>query len=197
MSRFISTNLAIIAAIALLTTVSKPSVSARTQSAPPSRETSGNYADAIAFILKAEGGCSDHVSDLGGRTYMGITAEVAKRYGVSDPCTLSRDKVLAIFKAEYWDKAGCDRYRWPLNLVCGDTAYNFGLKGNGRTSQGWESLSAGIDLDGDPKSASLAIIKRRKAWRVEFVRLKPSQSVFKEGWDNRDNALQKKVEGSK
>lgn len=166
------------------------------QEAIAERKTSGsedkNFESAMAFIYHWEGGLADNPADRGGRTFKGVTAAVAQRNGVSDPANLTDEQINRIYRNEFWDAANCGQYQNPLATVCLDTAVNFGLRGNGETSQGWRSLTQGLNLNDDPVAISLEIIERRIAWRHKFG--VGDQAQFVEGWLNRDRALQSEVE---
>lgn len=151
-----------------------------------------NFEVAMEFVLRWEGGDVNNPADPGGLTSRGITAATARANGVNDPRNLTSEQVKQIYRADFWDKAGCGQYNNPLALVCMDTAVNFGLVGNGVTTQGWQSLTEGLDLGGDPLALSREIIERRIAWRHEFGVGERRQ--FVEGWLNRDRDLEQTTE---
>ncbi|MCT7964004.1 hypothetical protein NG791_25335 [Laspinema sp. D1] len=123
---------------------------------------------------------------------------MAQRHGYSDPCTMPESKIQEIYQAEYWNPAGCGQWRSAqMQLVCFDTAVNFGVGG-------WQMFSAQGSLrDGhcyralprDEREAARVIVQ----WRLEFrdfrVSEAPDQRVFLKGWQNRDNDLLRKVGG--
>jgi hypothetical protein len=151
---------------------------------------------AYEWTLGKEGGCSDHPADKGGRTYKGIIRSVAQRHGYSDPCTMPESTVRRIYESEYWNPARCGEWQTAqMQLVCFDTAVNFGVGG-------WQMFSSqGRRRDGhrypalprDERASARAIAQ----WRLEFrdfrVREAPDQRVFLRGWRNRDRALLEKV----
>lgn len=155
----------------------------------PTISQSANKEDfdkALDFVLASEGGCADHPNDLGGRTMKGITHRTAKAHGwTGDVCSMPDSKIKEIYYQSYWKKPGCDKYAWPLNTVCFDTAVGSG------------SFVFSENLPDDPIKASETVIERRRAWRHEFVRRRPEQRVFLQGWLNRDAKLEKLVRGEK
>jgi hypothetical protein len=157
---------------------------------------STGFDSAYEWTLAKEGGCSDHPANRGGRTYKGIIRSVAQRHGYSDPCTMPESTVRKIYEAEYWNPARCGEWQTAqMQLVCFDTAVNFGVGG-------WQMFSSqGRRRDGhrypalprDERAAAGAIAQ----WRLEFrdfrVREAPDQRVFLRGWRNRDRALMEKI----
>src|SRR5690349_17054494 len=94
--------------------------------------TDTNFATALSFILKWEGGFVDDPDDRGGRTNKGITQRVydAWRDRQGQPRSDVRDiadaDVQAIYQQNYWQPASCDQLREKLDLVEFDTAVNMG-----------------------------------------------------------------------
>lgn len=105
--------------------------------APPQLPTDGdNFARALAFVLRWEGGWADHPSDPGGATMRGITLATFTRWrhaaGLPTPTktdlrAISDDEVRAIYYQWYWLASGAHELSWPLALVHFDTAVNAGV----------------------------------------------------------------------
>jgi len=154
--------------------------------------TSASFDRVIKFVQKWEGDGAAGAADLGGKTRFGVTQSLWRSLGKPEPQT--KEAAAAIFKEIYWDGGPrCSQYQDPLAAVCFDTSVNFGPHGNGTRSQGWKSLSAGLNLAGDPVGAARTVIQRRLAWRETMAQRIPSQRAFVKGWQRRDNDLLKLV----
>jgi len=106
--------------------VPSPSNTITTSSRSSNTLQATEFKKALAFTLQWEGGYSNHINDLGGKTFKGITQAKAKEYGVLDPRHLSDTQIHQIYQRSYWDAQKCWQYLPPLNYVCFDTAVNFG-----------------------------------------------------------------------
>lgn len=147
----------------------------------PSLTGGKGFETALKFSLKWEGRCSDVRGDYGGRTFMGITHAQSKRFlGVSDPCTLSRDQVVGVYKRGYWDLAKCDQYPELRNqITCFDTAVNYGV--------GFLRYNFFNQCTKD-NNWWQCIVQERKKQRYRQAS-RPLQGQFLRGWLNRDNDL--------
>lgn len=147
-----------------------------------------NFERIIKFVQEFEGDGSAGPADLGGKTRFGVTESLWTSLGKPEPQT--KEAAAAIFKEIYWDGGPkCGQYQDPVAAVCFDTSVNFGPHGNPPKSNGWKSLSAGLDLTGNPVSAALSVCDRRIAHRHAMVAKNGSQKAFLQGWLRRDNAL--------
>jgi lysozyme family protein len=164
-----------------------------------------NYFDmAYAFTKKWEGGYVNHPADPGGATNYGVIQSVytqwrkSKGLGYQHVSYMTLDEAETIFYENYWLQAKCNQVGLPLNIVLFDTAVNFGVTGAVIFLQ--EAL--GIKMDGifgvitanavkttNTKELAYRIINNRINYRYERVKSNPSQSVFLQGWLNRDNDL--------
>jgi hypothetical protein len=92
------------------------------------------FDEALAVVLRFEGGYSDDPDDPGGATMRGITQRTydawRRRQGfpVRPVRTISDAEVRAIYREEYWQPAGCDTAPWPLALVLFDAAVQHGVR---------------------------------------------------------------------
>lgn len=129
------------------------------------------------FILKWEGYKSENPLDRGGRTIFGIAEKfhpevVARIWDM--PKDEARQDVYPVYKAEYWDKCGCDDLVYPLDMIVMDTAVNMGvaraneLKGKAR---GGPSYPGWVDY---------------LMLRIElYNKIAKNNPVFLRGWINR------------
>lgn len=90
------------------------------------------FHQAMQFVLRWEGGLSDHPSDPGGRTMKGVTQATydAWRQGHAlfkrDVALIEQNELDAIYHNNYWRVAHCEQLRAALGLVQFDTAVNMG-----------------------------------------------------------------------
>lgn len=89
----------------------------------------------LAFVLRWEGGWADNPNDPGGATMRGITlatyARWCKAHEKREPTkddlrAISDAEIEKIYRAWYWDAAGCSALAWPLCLAHFDAAVNTG-----------------------------------------------------------------------
>jgi len=162
------------------------------------------FEDALKFVLKWEGGFTNHPKDPGGATNKGITQKVYDVYKVSRKHPKMSVKhildfeVKEIYETKYWDLVRAKWLKAPLGLVMFDTAVNFGPAGAIRrlqkalrikvTGTRTQEISDVIH-ECDAGKVALEICKLRKIWRNYRVKQKPSQKVFLQGGLNRDNDL--------
>jgi lysozyme family protein len=162
------------------------------------------FEDALKFVLKWEGGFTNHPKDPGGATNKGITQKVYDVYKVSRKHPKMSVKhildfeVKDIYETKYWDLVRAKWLKAPLGLVMFDTAVNFGPAGAIRRLQKalkvkitgtWTQEISDVIHECDAGKVALEICKLRKIWRNYRVKQNPSQKVFLKGWLNRDNDL--------
>ena len=162
------------------------------------------FEDALKFVLKWEGGFTNHPKDPGGATNKGITQKVYDVYKVSRKHPKMSVKhildfeVTDIYETKYWDLVRAKWLKAPLGLVMFDTAVNFGPAGAIRRLQKalkvtitgtWTQEISDVIHECDAGKVALEICKLRKIWRNYRVKQNPSQKVFLKGWLNRDNDL--------
>lgn len=169
---------------------------------------SDDFDRALAFVLKWEGGFSNHPADFGGATNHGVTQEVYGRWraqkGLSPRSVseISTEEVHAIYFELYWKEAKCDRMDWPICLIHFDTAVQ---RGTFRANQMLQRV-LGCKDDGllGPKTFDLlGLADRDCAARVyladrlkhyeKAVEANPTQRVFLAGWRNRIEALRREA----
>lgn len=91
-----------------------------------------NFARALAFVLRAEGGYANDPRDAGGPTFRGITLAVARAAWKADATAddlrrMPDDVVRAIYQRRYWDAVSGDALPAGLDLAVFDTAVNSGV----------------------------------------------------------------------
>ena len=162
------------------------------------------FEDALKFVLKWEGGFTNHPKDPGGATNKGITQRVYDSYKKSKkhPVVCVKHvldyEVKEIYETRYWDLVRAKWLKAPLGLVMFDTAVNFGPAGAIRRLQKalklkitgtWTQEISDVIHECDAGKVALEICNLRKIWRNYRVKQNPSQKVFLKGWLNRDNDL--------
>jgi Glycosyl hydrolase 108 len=133
--------------------------------------TDNDFNKALPHILKWEGKCSDHWADNGGKTYMGITREVAKKHGFNDPCTMTKEQVYGVYHKDYW-------VRVPKNLDFPRKLAYFNMIVNG-TKQGCLT-----------KPTAIAMLD----CQADYYKGLSDAPHFLAGWLNRNNDIKSVVE---
>ncbi|MGB3519609.1 MAG: glycosyl hydrolase 108 family protein, partial [Elainellaceae cyanobacterium] len=142
--------------------------------------------------------------DIGGATNKGVTTgtynEYRRRKGLPTQSVrlITQAEVEDIYRSMYWTPSNSQLMVRPLAIVHFDTAVNFGVGGSTLFLQ--ETL--GVPADGGfgpitrsalDRSNTSATARRYVQSRIDYrylrVRQNPSQSVFLNGWLNRDNDL--------
>jgi lysozyme family protein len=161
-----------------------------------------NFYDALAFVLRYEGGYSHHPGDKGGETNYGITKKTAHVHGYRGSMkTIPLEVVRTIYREGCWDKCRCEELpRHPLRLVIFDAAVHAGPSRAIR----WAQAAAGAVEDGIIGPRTLAAIhaapdKDRLALamiqaRLDFLRRLSNWWIFKNGWSARIAALRAEVQ---
>ena len=151
---------------------------------------------ALAHVLKFEGGYTDHPSDPGGATNLGITiGELARIRGRAvtkdDVRALTREEAAAIYRRSYWDAARCPALPSGIDFAVFDCAVNQGL---GRAAR-FLQQAANVKIDGKigPMTLAAAAAKPGETLLIEFMALRMQsygslQRLFKTfglGWSRR------------
>lgn len=157
----------------------------------------------MPFILRWEGGFSDHPADRGGATNRGVTLATFQQFYGADRTAddlrgMTDAQWLHIFREGYWNRWQADRIASQslANLLV-DWVWASGSHGITRPQR-----ILGVEADGIVGEQTLAALAARapeplfhqlKAARIAFVegivRENPSQKVFLRGWKNRIEAI--------
>ena len=119
-----------------------------------------NFSDALAILLKEEGGYVNDKHDPGGMTNLGVTARTWTEY-TGRPATesvmrgLTHVAVAPLYKSRYWDKVAGDKLGDGLALVVFDFAVN---AGPGRAAKMLQRL-VGATPDGDIGRGTLQAVQ--------------------------------------
>jgi lysozyme family protein len=161
------------------------------------------YNDALAFVLRWEGGFTDDPNDHGGRTMKGVTQNEYNAWRSSqglpaaDVKNISNAEVSTIYQNNYWKKARCNVLQSNIDLVQFDTAVNMGPVRAVKILQ----QAVGVTADGNfgqetqkacdacnPPDTVARYCSIREALYRRFAE-GPGQDRFLAGWLNRLNAL--------
>lgn len=158
----------------------------------------------IPFILKWEGGFSNHPLDKGGATNKGITIATFRQF-FGENATVEQLKNMTdtqwenIFRNGYWNPFKGDAImNQSIADICVDWAWASGTK----TAIKRVQRIVGVKADGIVGNATLSAINganakelfdKIKSARISFVeaivRKNPTQKVFLKGWKNRIQSI--------
>lgn len=163
-----------------------------------------NFDLALKTVLLFEGGYSDHPSDPGGATNLGITQAVLsawrKERGIGTPVTkesvrrLTLDEASDIYHNHYWQACQCDKLPSGIDLAVFDCAVNQGV---GRAVKLLQA-SVQVTSDGVLGPKTLAAIEKtdEDALLMEFMARRMFAygtlkifDVFGLGWSRRALAV--------
>lgn len=167
------------------------------------------FKECLKFVLKWEGGYSEHPNDPGGATMKGITQSVYDSWRKSKGLptrhvrNITDDEVEAIYWEKYWQPLRCSELPAPLDLVCFDSGVNCGI---GRAAR-WLRAALGMPAATTVTPEVIAKVKQhkniaalakavcdlREQHYINISNANPKLKVFLKGWLNRLNDLRKQV----
>lgn len=156
---------------------------------------------ALEYLLRHEGGWSNHPADRGGATMYGITQGTYDQWRTSvvkkpkaSVRKISKQEARDLYEVMYWRAGGCDRLPWPISYLVFDASVNSGVSRGVR----WMQTGLGLAADGKVgpatmKSATeavesgnaqklLNIVDQRVTFLARLVQRRPSQAAFLLGW---------------
>lgn len=155
-----------------------------------------NIEQSMRYVLKHEGGFSNHPKDPGGATNYGVTQKVYDAYrqrkGLKPQSVRAIDdeEVAAIYKRQYWDAVKADDLPSGLDYVVFDYAVN---SGPSRAIKDLQRV-VGVPADGVIGNVTLAAINDIDVFeviddlcerRMAFLKSLKTWSTFGRGWANR------------
>lgn len=158
-----------------------------------------NFNRSLLLLLKHEGGYSNHPSDPGGRTNLGVTAKVWQEW-VGHPVdekqmrALTAEDVAPLYKRKYWDACRADELVSGLDYAVFDYAVNSGVGRAAKTLQ----ACVGVAMDGGIGPATLAAVKTHNSAqlienlcdkRLDFLQSLSTFPTFGRGWERRVNEV--------
>lgn len=146
-------------------------------------------------LIKHEGGYSNHSSDPGGRTNLGVTQEVWEDWtdravNEAEMKALTPEKVKPLYKELYWDRVKGDQLPAGVDYCVFDAAVNSGVR---RASQ-WLQTAVGVTADGAIGPQTLATVSvtlpsttiiNYSAQRLKFLQGLSTWPTFGKGWERR------------
>ncbi len=169
--------------------------------------TGDNFDRAFEYVLRNEGGYSNHKADSGGATKYGITLATLERWrGLEctegEVQTLDRTEAKEIYRAWYWGPLKLDSVaQLVVATVIFDAAILFGIPTVAvRIQNVLSQADPMIHIDGIIGSKSLAVLNRMTpeafiaGFQIELrvrisdvIRDFPKNEVFRDGWLTRVN----------
>ncbi|MCG3774761.1 MAG: hypothetical protein JW395_1586 [Nitrospira sp.] len=154
-----------------------------------------NFEVCLALVLRHEGGYTNHPSDPGGMTNLGITKGVWENWtgrptNEAEMRAITVETAGPIYKAKYWDKVKCDSLSPGLDYVVFDYAVNSGIGRSAKTLQ----TVCGAPVDGMVGKNTLAavasfspsdLINKICDSRQAFLERLTTFKVFGKGWTRR------------
>jgi lysozyme family protein len=154
-----------------------------------------NWEEALAHILKYEGGYVDHKLDPGGMTNLGVTKRVweewtGKPATEADMRALTPAMVGPLYKKRYWDAVRGDDLPAGVDLCVFDCAVNAGV---GRASR-FLQQAVGVDADGKIGPMTISAVTAKPADEIieAFCALREAHykslstfDTFGKGWMRR------------
>ena len=162
---------------------------------------SPNFERSLEFVLKAEGGFSNHPHDRGGKTNKGILQreydKVRDNMQLDRQCVskITDEEVEDIYYNDYWVPGCCYKLPWPLCAVHFDGCVNVGVGQQNRFLQ--RAVGAKDDGSFGPKTLMAYhakvedvgvdaivqnILEQRKDFYDLLTRLDAKQLSFIKGW---------------
>ncbi len=167
-----------------------------------------DFQRALAFVLKAEGGYTNHPADRGGPTNKGVLQREYDKYRRENglPSTDVRDilntEVEDIYLHDYWLAGRCDRMPWPVSLAHFDACVNVGVAQVAKFLQRivgarhdgvvgpltLGALTSALERE-SPGALAARLARQRVAFYRGLAKRDPEQRVFLSGWLNRVEGL--------
>lgn len=141
------------------------------------------FPEALALVLRFEGGYANNPADPGGATMHGITQAVYDAWRQAHGQTpapvrgISDADVAAIYQARYWEAARCPAEAWPVSVVLFDAAVQHGVE-----------RALALRADSAPE-----FIWRRLAFYRQIAQRRPASLQFLPGWLWRMSELRRAI----
>lgn len=150
------------------------------------------FTDALALVLKEEGGFSDNARDPGGMTNLGVTARTWASWSGGSATesvmrALTPGQVAPLYQTDYWNKIKGDNLPDGVNLVVFDFAVNSGPGNAAKTLQAVVGATADGIIGPDTLAAVTAhdakeLITAYSNSRASFYRSLATFATFGKGW---------------
>ena len=164
-----------------------------------------NWPEALAIILKHEGGFVNHPADPGGMTNLGVTKSVWENWTKkpateADMRSLTPELVAPLYKHNYWDAVRGDDLPGGVDLCVFDCAVNAGV---GRAAKFLQRV-VGTAQDGQIGPGTLAAVAKMQPetiiaefchQREAFYRSLDTFATFGKGWMRRLDEVESESRG--
>ena len=162
-----------------------------------------NFERSLALVLLHEGGYTNHPSDPGGRTNLGVTQRVWEDYvghSVDEQAMrkLTKEVVAPLYREQYWGVCHCDDLPAGVDYLAFDFAVNAGAFRSIKTIQ----RALKITADGVIGPVTIKAIQDAEefinsfsAAKESFYRSLTNFPTFGKGWLNRVAESKKAAEG--
>lgn len=165
------------------------------------------FESCLKFVLRWEGGYSDHSADPGGCTNLGVTIGTLRAWRRTSAVTchdvrlLTQDEAHHIYAAKYWAPVWGERLPRGVDLVTFDWGVNSGPPRAIRELQrivgavpdrvmGPKTLAA-VQALANERDGAECIVRSMTAERQAFYRRLRTWPSFGRGWTNRNNACKR------
>lgn len=135
------------------------------------------FARALQFLLKIEGGYVNDPHDSGGETNFGISKQA---YPDEDIAGMTKARAGELYYRDYWLPAGCNPLPFDMALCVFDAAVNCGV---GKAKR-WLMLCEGVPMK---------YLALREKYYYTLVKRKPPKKRYLKGWLNRLTAVRKEI----
>lgn len=163
-----------------------------------------NYPKALNYVLRWEGGYSNHPSDPGGPTKYGITIHDVRLYvkrnaNAGDVRNLSLAQAKHIYKTKYWNRVSGDQLPSGLDYAVFDYGVNSGIGRSNRILRrlvGLPTNSTVIDqavIDAVNKRDPDKLIDALLNERERFLRGLRTFPTFGKGWMRRTKGVRREA----
>ena len=154
-----------------------------------------NWNKSFQLLLASEGGFSNHPSDPGGRTNLGVTQAVWENWigrlsTEKEMRSLTPAQVEPLYKKKYWDACRCDDLPSGIDYLVLDFAVNAGVGRSAKLLQQCVSVSVDgaigpITITAVKSKDQKELIEKFSDEKATFYKSLPTFSSFGNGWLNR------------
>ena len=162
-----------------------------------------NWQKSFEMMLASEGGWSNHPSDPGGMTNLGVTKRVWEEWvgresNEKEMRALTPELVAPLYKRKFWDACKCDDLPTGIDYLVFDFAVN---AGPGRSAKILQT-AVGVPADGGIGPITLAavnkvdpaeLVEKFSDAKEAFYRSLNTFETFGKGWLNRVAAVKIKA----
>ena len=163
-----------------------------------------NWQKSFEMMLESEGGWSNHPSDPGGMTNLGVTKRVWEEWvgresNEKEMRALTPEMVAPLYKRKFWDACKCDELPSGIDYLVFDFAVN---AGPGRSAKILQT-AVGVPADGGIGPITLAAVNKHDGEELvqkfsdakeAFYRSLNTFETFGKGWLNRVAAVKIKAD---